>query len=275
MEKTKVAIQGWLGSFHHLAVNNYFVEEVEIVCCKQFSEMFNLLENNEIDCFMMAIENSVAGSIHNNYKLLKHSNFTIAGEIYLRIIQNLIVLKGQKIEEISEIQSHPMALAQCTDFFDKHKHIKATESFDTALSAKEIAEENKQGIATIGCTMAAEIYNLEILESSIENNKENYTRFLIIEKEKLKRNINKVSLFFTLTHEVGSLAKILNTLSEYNLNLTKIESLPVLGAKWKYEFYIDLIVSNLTNYRKAIEVLQTQTQEIKILGEYREGIEIL
>jgi len=275
MKKQKIAIQGWHGSFHHLALNNYFNNPVEIVCCGQFSDMFTLLANNEVDSILLAIENSVAGSIHNNYKLLKNHNFKITGEIYLRIVQNLIGLKGQKIENISEIKSHSMALAQCTDFLNKFSHIKASESVDTALSAKEISEENKPGIATIGCSMAADIYGLEIIAESIENNKENYTRFLIVEKENLNINFNKVSLYFTLPHKVGSLADVLNTTAKYNLNLTKIESLPVLGAKWKYEFYIDLIVDNLEIYEKALKIILSQTLELKVLGEYKEGIEII
>jgi prephenate dehydratase len=223
----------------------------------------------------MAIENSIAGSILPNYSLLQDSTMVVIGEIYLRIKQNLVALKGTKVENITEVYSHPIAILQCQAFFDNFPHIKLIDSIDTALSAKEIADNKLKNIGAIASTLAATNYGLEIISEGIETNKMNYTRFLILSDRKghvrPDPEANKASLTFTLAHEIGSLSKILSILSFYNINLTKIQSNPILGKDWQYHFFIDVTFDDYKYYRQAIDAIRPFTSELNIFGEYRKG----
>ncbi|MBN2518887.1 MAG: prephenate dehydratase [Bacteroidales bacterium] len=279
--KTKrVAIQGGYGAFHEIAATHYFKDEnIEVIPSVTFNDLFENLNSRHADYGIMAIENMVAGSIIPNYKLLKESNMKIIGEIYLRIKQNLVALPGQKIEDIKEVYSHPMAILQCQDFFKKYPHIRSIDSADTALSAKEIRDKKITGVAAISSEMAAKMYNLEILEESIESNKKNYTRFLIL-KDKNGDSVqddtaNKASLSFALAHEIGSLSKILSIFSFFNINLTKIQSLPIIGKDWEYQFYVDVEIHDYKTYLQSLESVKPFTSIFEILGEYKKGISII
>ncbi len=228
----------------------------------------------------MAIENSLAGSILPNYTLIKDSHMKIIGEIYLRIRQNLVALPGQKITDISEVYSHPMAILQCQMFFDQYPKIRLIESLDTALSARDIKEQGLMGIGAIASGLAAKKYDLEILATGIETNKMNYTRFLILKEnnddtDKYESNVNKASIHFALAHKTGSLSKILSILSYYDINLTKIQSMPIMGKDWEYQFYIDLMFDDYDWYRKSIDAISPFTSELGILGEYEKGKSIM
>ncbi len=276
----KIAIQGGAGAFHEIAALQYFGNEnIEIVPTLTFRDLFKSLKHQHADYGIMAIENMVAGSILPNYQLLSESNMKIIGEIYLRIIQNLVALPGQTIEQITEVYSHPMAILQCQIFFEDYPHIRLIESFDTALSAKEIADNNQYGIGAISSSEAAVKYGLEILKSSIETNKMNYTRFLILadreEEIEFEEPVNKSSLHFALSHEIGSLAKILSIFSYFNINLTKIQSLPILGKEWEYFFYVDVEFSDYNLYKHALDSVKPFTSLMGVLGEYHKGKSVM
>lgn len=277
-EKIKVAIQGGFGAFHEIAAREYFQgKEVEIIPCDTFKELFDLITKNDDTIGIVAIENTIAGSLLQNHNLLRESKCKIIGEHKLRIQHNLAVLPGQKIGEITEVHSHPIALMQCEDFLEEHKNLKAVEDEDTALSAKEIADNKLVGRGAICSKLAAEIYNLEIIAEGIETNKRNFTSFMIVVKEdiaeKMSKNIekNKSSLVFTLPHESGSLSQVLSVLSFYNMNLTKIQSLPIIGREWEYQFYINLTYKDYERYRQALDAIRPLTRDFEILGEYKEA----
>ena len=266
----KVSIQGIKGSFHHMVANEYF-KSFELLECSTFENLVKSIDKEESDFGVMAIENSIAGSILPNYALIDEYNLYITGEHYLNINHNLMCLAGQKIDEIYEVQSHPMALLQCSKFFNNYPHIKLIESEDTALFAKKISEKQINGVAAIASKEAAEIYDLEILNSSIQTIKNNMTRFVIVEKNKKNiSNFNKAALKFILDHKRGSLASILNMMSDCNLNLTKIQSLPVIKTPGKYAFFVDITFDSIENYKKAIKIIELMAQEFKILGEYKD-----
>lgn len=274
----RVAIQGVGGAYHDIAARGYFEgEEVEIVNCDTFKDVFKAIEKDDNLLGIIAIENTIAGSLLQNHNLLRESGCLIIGEYKLRISHQLAVLPGQKLEDIREVCSHPIALMQCEDFLDAHKNLRAVESDDTALSAKEITENRIIGRAAICSRLAAELYGLEILAEGIETNKRNFTRFLIIAKPDLayKMNrlmvLNKSTLVFTLPHEEGSLSKVLSVLSFYHMNLTKIQSLPIIGREWEYQFYINLTFDDYDRYRQSLDAIRPLTNEFQILGEYREG----
>ena len=275
----KIAIQGGLGAFHEIAAKHYFEgEEIEIIPRNTFKELFHSLNQGHVDLGITAIENSLAGSILPNYNLLKESDMKIIGEIYLRIKQNLVALKGQNISDIKEVYSHPMAILQCQDYFDQYPNIKVIESIDTALSAKEIHDKNLYGVGAIASGLAAENYDLEILADSIETNKMNYTRFLILgDDDEVKKitNPNKASISFALAHKIGSLSKILSILSYYDINLSKVQSLPIVGKDWEYQFYVDLLFDNYKIYKQAFEAIRPFTSNLGILGEYNKGVSII
>lgn len=276
----KIAIQGGYGAFHEIAAYHYFGQEnVEILPLNTFKDMMKSLKKHQADYGIMAIENSLAGSILPNYNLVKDSRMSIIGEIYLRINQNLVAIKGQKISQIKEVFSHPMAILQCQLFFDKYPEIKLIESIDTALSAKDIRDNNLMGVGAIASDLAAKKYNLEVLASGIETNKMNYTRFLILKENNgansVVSNPNKASIHFALAHKTGSLSKILSILSYYDLNLTKIQSLPIIGEEWAYQFYVDLMFDDYPWYRKSLEAIKPFTSELGILGEYIKGKSII
>jgi prephenate dehydratase len=276
----RIVIQGGYGAFHEIAANYYFEgEEIEILPRDTFKDVMKSLKKNNADFGIMAIENSLAGSILPNYGLLQDSTMHIIGEIYLRIEQNLVVLPGQTIEQIHEVYSHPMAILQCQDFFDKFPHIRLIESMDTALSAKDIRENILKGVGAIASRAAAEKYQLEIIAQGIETNKKNYTRFLIIgENNNHKQGpgvINKASIHFALAHKIGSLSKILSILSYYEINLTKIQSMPIIGKDWEYQFYVDVEIQDYSLYQKSLEAIKPFTSNLGILGEYQKGRSIL
>jgi prephenate dehydratase len=276
----RIVIQGGFGAFHEIAALHYFEnQEIEILPRNTFKEVVTSLRKSNVDYGIMAIENSIAGSILTNYSLLRESDMRIIGEIYLRIRQNLVALPGQTIADLREVYSHPMAILQCQQFFDGYEHIKLIESMDTALSAKEIREQELKGIGAIASKLAAEKYGLEIIAEGIETNKMNYTRFLILGENNnhniINEGFNKSSIYFALAHQIGCLSKVLSILSFYNINLTKIQSLPIIGRDWEYQFYVDIEFSDLNLYRQALQAVRPFTSDLGILGEYKKGKSIL
>ena len=276
----KIAIQGGYGAFHEIAAIKYFGDvNIEIVPRNTFKDLFKALKDGQVDYGITAIENSLAGSILPNYTLLLESNMKVIGEIYLRIRQNLVALSGQEMSDISEVFSHPMAILQCQNFFDNYPDIKLIDSLDTALSAKRIADEKLTGIAAIASDLAAEKYNLDIVAEEIETNKKNYTRFLILQDRNGSSfhdtDINKVSVSFAVSHKYGSLSKILSIFSFHEINLSKIQSMPIIGKDWEYQFYVDLEVSDYEQYKHALKAIQPFTSDVHILGEYYSGKKLL
>ncbi len=277
-----VAIQGGFGAFHELAARDFFGNiAIEIVPCETFTDLFNELQDKKADCGIVAMENSVAGSLLQNLTLLRESGLTIMGEQYLRVVQNLITLPGQTIDDLREIHSHPIAIQQCAVFLNelRRKGVKIIDSVDTALSVKWIREENLMGVGALGSELAAEMYSMEILKREVETNKRNFTRFQVItESDAVKeleqianQTINKATLCFSLHHEEGRLSQVLSVLSFYKMNLTKIQSLPIIGVEWEYFFYIDLVFTDYTRYQQALEAVRPLTEQLQILGEYQNG----
>ncbi|MBB4801295.1 prephenate dehydratase [Flavobacterium nitrogenifigens] len=269
---TKIAIQGIKGSFHHQVVKEYFSENVDIDECLSFEELIDSLIAGKSDQAVMAIENSIAGPIIPNYALIDKNNLHIIGEHYLNIQQNLMALKGQKIEDIKEVHSHPMALLQCMDFLKQYPNIKLIEDKDTAETARRIQEKQLTGIAAIASVTASEMYDLDIIASSIQTIKNNMTRFVIIKKQNSflpESEINRASIKFELDHKRGSLAAVLNVMSDCKLNLTKIQSLPKIETPWKYSFFVDVTFEKYEDYAKAKSLLNIMAEYFKVLGEYR------
>jgi prephenate dehydratase len=271
----QIAIQGGHGSFHEIAARKYFSNGISLLPCDTFGEITDALVCGKSDYGCFAIENTVAGSILQNYSLLKENPIEIIGEVYLRIEQNLIALPGQNIGDITEVHSHHMAIAQTREFFKDYPRIKLVESVDTAISAREISEGNIKGRGAIASKLAAEMYHLEILANSIETNKRNYTRFLILAKKGQNGNRNKqpdkASLCFSLSHQTGSLAKILSVIAFYDINLTKIQSLPILGQEWQYFFYVDVTFPDFHRYQQCLTAVTPLVKDMHILGEYNYG----
>lgn len=269
----KVAIQGYRGCFHEIAAKKYFGNKVQIVSCDTFNKQFEYFKSKKVDKIIMAIENSVAGSLLPNYSLLRQNNVRIIGETYLHISQNLMALPNQKLEDIKEIRSHYMAIEQCRKFLNQYPNKKITVCKDTALSAKEIYEKKTMGVAAIAGKLAADMYNLKLLETNIETNKRNYTRFLIVagneEIEDTTNEVDKASICFTLPHIVGSLAKVLSIFAFYNIDLTKIQSLPIVGQEWNYLFYVDLCFDSYSKYIQALNAVKPLTETFENLGEYK------
>jgi prephenate dehydratase len=275
----KIAIQGGYGAFHEIAAHHFFKnEEIEILPRNTFRDMLTTLKDRQCDFGIMAIENSLAGSIIPNYNLIINGNMHITGEIYLRIKQNLVAMPGVKIGELREVYSHPMAILQCQDFFDAHPHIRLIESMDTALSAQEVADKKARDLGAISSRMAAEKYGLDLVSESIETNKMNYTRFLILSENGIKiprEEVNKASIHFTVAHKFGSLSKILSILSYYEINLAKIQSMPIVGKDWEYMFYVDVEINDYEMYKRALEAIGPFTPSIGILGEYSKGESVI
>lgn len=267
----KVAIQGIKGSFHHIVAESYFSKDIELTECMTFSEMPKLLVDGKVDALVMAIENSIAASILPNYALIDKYQLNILGEYHLSIHQNLMGLKDQKIEDINEVYSHPMALLQCAEFFEKYPHIKLIEDQDTAEVARRIHEKQLKGIGAIASNLAAEIYDLEIIAPEIQTIKNNATRFFILDKNQDVRfeEGNKASIRFTASHKAGSLGAILTTFGSNNVSLSKIQSMPVIETPWKYSFFADLIFDDYKNYEKSLDQIASQTESLKIVGEYK------
>ena len=269
--KIKVAIQGKKGSFHHIVAQRYFGNQLSLVTCETFDSSVRELLRNSADLAVMAIENSIAGSIIPNYALIDQNDLKIVGEYGLNINHNLMVLPGQIIDDIKEVHSHPMALLQCKNFFQKYPSIVMVESEDTAEEAFRISKDQIKGIGAIASQEASDIYNLDILAHSIQSIKNNITRFVIIQKKGSlvsEDKINKASLKFTLDHQRGSLAAVLNVMSDCQLNLTKIQSLPVIETPGKYAFFVDVTFDDFNNYDKAKKLISIMASKFKILGEY-------
>jgi prephenate dehydratase len=270
--RTKIAIQGIKGCFHHQVAQEYYYQNVEVDECLSFEELVDSLLSGKSDQAVMAIENSIAGPIIPNYALIDKNNLHIIGEHYLDIHQNLMALKGQKIEDIQEVHSHPMALLQCMEFLKKYPNIKLVEDKDTAETARRIHQNQLKGIAAIASKTASEMYELEILAPEIQTINNNMTRFVIIKKENSfveENEINRASIKFELDHKRGSLAAVLNVMSDCKLNLTKIQSLPKIETPWKYSFFVDVTFEKYEDYAKAKALLTIMAEYFKVLGEYK------
>ena len=270
--ETKIAIQGIKGSFHHQVAQEYFHQNVAVNECLSFDALVDSLLNDKSQLAVMAIENSIAGSIIPNYALIDKNELHIIGEYYLDIIQNLMVLNGQELSEIQEVHSHPMALLQCMEFLKKHPKIKLVEDKDTAETARRIHQKQLKGIAAIGSKAAASMYDLTIIAPEIQTVNNNMTRFFIISKEANvlpKEEINKASLKFELDDSPGSLATVLNVMTNCKLNLTKIQSMPIIETPFQYSFFVDVVFEKYKHYEKAMKILAIMTNHFKVLGEYR------
>jgi prephenate dehydratase len=269
-----IAIQGAEGSNHHKVARDFYGDSIALKECMSFDTLVDSLLDKSANIGVMAIENTIAGSIIPNYALIDANNLHIIGEEYLNIHHHLMALKGQSILDIKEVWSHPMALLQCKAFFKNYPHIKLVEDVDTAEVAKRIAKENLIGIGAIAPKIAAEIFDLEIIEDEIQTIKDNATRFVIVQTEVPKNGIdqiNKASLKFQLNHKRGSLAAILNVLSDCKMSLTKIQSLPVIETPWKYSFFVDVTFEDYKDYEKAKTILEIMAEEFKVLGTYKNG----
>ena len=276
--KKKVAIQGIAGCYHDIAARNYYEgEEIEIIPCNTFPDVISTIKKDPSVVGLMAIENTIAGSLLQNHELIRESGLKVTGEYKLRISHSLVALPGTSIHDITEVNSHPIALMQCMEFLNTLPNAKVVEKEDTALSAKWIADNKLEGHAAICGKLAAEIYGMEVLAEGIETNKRNFTRFLSIADrwvaDEIMRGVdkNKSSLVFAVPHSSGSLSKVLAVLSFYDMNLTKIQSLPIIGREWEYLFYVDLTFTDFARYQKALDAILPLTKDLKILGEYAEG----
>jgi len=268
----KIGIQGVRGSYHHQVAQSIFTQEsTQIVEYLSFDALTKGLLQAEIDLAVMAIENSIAGSILPNYALLDRNNLSIIHETFLKINHQLMALPGQKIEDLQEVHSHPMALLQCAQFFEAYPNIRLVEAEDTALVAQKIQDEQLKGIGAIAGSAAAKLFGLNTLAEQIQTIKNNVTRFVIIAKEPLPLtpNLNKAALKFTLDHQRGSLATVLNVMSDCQLNLTKIQSLPVIETPGKYAFFVDVTFDAFAQYQKAESILKIMAQHFKVLGVYQ------
>jgi prephenate dehydratase len=267
-----VAIQGVKGSFHHIVSKEFFSNPVDIIECMTFDGVVDSLTTEACDAAIMALENSIAGSIIPNYALINKYDLHIVGEHYLDIQHNLMAWTNQSIEDIKEVYSHPMALLQCKEFFKLHPHIKLVEDKDTAEVAQRIQENKLKGIAAIASVTAAEIFELDILAHSIQTIKHNETRFVIVKRtnsEVTEDEISKASVKFEANHKRGSLATILNVMSDCKLNLTKIQSLPIVETPWKYAFFVDVTFDSYEDFKKAKSVIDIMGEGFKVLGEYK------
>jgi len=270
-DKPRVAIQGIRASFHEEAAFKYFGENIQTIECNSFKRTFDALENNEADYVVMAIENSIAGSILPNYSLLLNYNFPVIGEIYLPIQLHLMALPGVAFENVKYVTSHPIAIRQCIDFFDEYPHLQIVESNDTAACAKRIHDEKLTDTVAIANSLAAKLYELDILERRIESNKKNFTRFLILttHDRAVKKPANKASLCFQVSNQVGALAKVLNIFANQGVNMSKIQSMPVLGKRNEYNFYVDVEWEETKQYDSAVKQILKYTHNFNILGEYQ------
>jgi len=275
MKPIKIAIQGIKGSFHHQAAAQFYDADIELVECLSFPEIPEQLEAAKADTAVMAIENSIAGSILPNYALIDEYDLHITGEIHLDIHQNLMGLKGQNINDITRVYSHPMAILQCRKFFKKYPHISLIEDTDTAEVAKRIKDNHLKGVGAIASKMAANLYDLEIITAEIQTINNNATRFFILNKQAdntIEHSaINKASLKFILNHNTGALSDLLHVLATYGINLSKIQSLPIIHKPWEYAFFVDLIFKDYQQYLKAINAIKPLVISIKILGEYQQN----
>jgi prephenate dehydratase len=272
--QTRVSIQGYEGSFHQVAARQYFGKDVTVIPCGNFRDVVKIAGNKkESEGGVMAIENSIAGSILPNYNLLQKSNLKVTGEIYLQIRQHLLVNPGVKIEDIREVHSHPMAIQQCLAYLDKFNW-KLVETEDTALSAKHVHQHRSKHIAAIASKLASELFNLDMISPNIHTMKSNYTRFLIIQREGMSTpatDANKASVNFHTDHSRGSLAKVLTAIAESGINLSKLQSFPIPGSDWKYSFHADMEFESIDQFEEVIKRIKPLTEETNVYGVYRKG----
>ena len=272
--KTKVSIQGYEGSFHQVAAQDFFGKDVEVIPCATFRDVIRIASNKkESDGGVMAIENSIAGSILPNYNLLQKSNLRIIGEIYLQINQHLVVNPGVKLEDIREVHSHHMAIQQCMDFLDKYKW-KHVETDDTALSAKHIHQHKSKHIAGIASKLAADLFQLNVIVPNIHTLKNNYTRFLVLRPDdgtSPAEDANKASVNFHTDHSRGSLANVLTVIADGGINLSKLQSFPIPGTEFQYSFHADMEFDSMEQFEEVIKLIKPLTAELKIYGIYRNG----
>jgi prephenate dehydratase len=269
----KIAVQGIAGSFHEDAAQRYFDEEVEVIECKSFTSVCELIDADEVGYAVMAIENSIAGSLLQNYSLIRNYHLRIIGEIYLHIQLNLMVLPGVKRKDIKEIYSHPVSFLQCNEYLEKYfPHAERKELGDNAKVAKLISDEKINYAAAISNLRSAELYGLQVIDKAIESNKKNYTRFLILSKQgNPTEGTNKASICFEVGHFYGALARVLNIFAENRINLNKIQSVPIIGKPNEYTIHVDLEWENPENYDKAIHQVLKSVSSLSILGEYVRG----
>lgn len=274
VNSTSVAIQGFEGSFHQVAAQQYFGKNVNVITCSTFRDVVKIAANKKLsDGGVMAIENSIAGSILANYTLLEKSSLLIVGEVYLPIKQHLLVNPGVQLKDIKEVHSHHMAILQCMDYLGS-QNWKLVETEDTALSAKHIHQHKCKHIAGVASKLAADLFGLEILVPNIHTQKNNYTRFLIVQpktKALELEDVNKASIHFVTNHTKGSLAKVLAAIADFDCNLSKLQSMPIAGTKFKYSFHADVEFTNKEQWQKVEKAIQQQTEELKIFGVYKNG----
>ncbi|HEY4149149.1 MAG TPA: prephenate dehydratase [Chitinophagaceae bacterium] len=270
----RVSIQGYEGSFHQVAAEQFFGDDVKVICCATFREVIRIAgSKKESEGGVMAIENSIAGSILPNYNLLQKSNLRVTGEIYLHISQNLLVNKGVKLEDIREVHSHPMAIQQCLEYLDKYDW-KLIETEDTALSAKHVHQHRSKHIAAIASRRAAELFDLNVIGPNIQTMKHNYTRFLVLQREEGAVQVagaDKASVNFQTDHSRGSLARVLSRIAEGGINLSKLQSFPIPGSDWKYSFHADMEFEGVEQFNKVIKEITPLTEELKVYGVYKKG----
>ena len=272
----RIAIQGAPGSFHHIAARQHFGEDIELICCDTFEGVFSAMREDDSVLGLMAIENTIAGSLLHNYELMRENKCTIVGEHKLRIEHCIACLPEEGWDDLREVNSHPVALQQCRNYLNKHPHLKVVEAEDTAGVARRISQNQLSGHAAICHASAAEQYGLKVLCNHIEDNKHNFTRFLALADEwqadryREVSGTNKSSIVFSLPHEEGSLSQVLSIFSFYKINLTKIQSLPIIGREWQYLFYVDVTYTDYVRYRQSIDAVRPLTRDLRILGEYPE-----
>lgn len=270
----KVSIQGFEGSFHQVAAQQFYGKEVKVIPCATFRDVVKIAANKkESHGGVMAIENSIAGSILPNYNLLQKSGLKIVGEIYLTIKQNLLVNRGVQLEDIREVHSHPMALQQCLDFLDKHNW-KLVETEDTALSAKRLSKTHSKHHAAIASKLAADLFNLDVLAPNIHTMKKNYTRFLVVQRDDVAQQVegaDKASIHFHTDHSKGSLARVLSAIAGNDINLSKLQSFPIPGSDWRYAFHADLEFNTAVQFEKAMKDIGSLTEALTIYGIYKKG----
>jgi prephenate dehydratase len=267
-----IGIQGTQGSFHHLVAQEFYGKEVEVLEFMSFAEMVKSLVDGDCGEAVMAIENSIAGSILPNYALIDENDLRIVGEHYIPIDMNLMALPGQHIEDIKKVYSHPMALLQCKEFFKSYPHIKLIEDTDTAEVARRISEKGSKHVAAVASKAAAQIFGLDILAESIHTKKSNATRFLILSKKRIEPNgeiIDKASMKFELESKRGSLVSVLNIIRDFEMDMTKIQSMPIIEAPWKYSFFVDVIFEDYGEFQKAVEIMKVMTDQFHVLGTYK------
>ncbi len=273
--QTRVSIQGYEGSFHQVAARQFFGKDVGVITCATFREVIRVASSRkESDGGVMAIENSIAGSILPNYNLLQKSNLRVVGEIYLQINQHLLVNPGVRLEDIREVHSHHMALLQCIDFLEKYPSWKLVETEDTALSAKHLQQHHSRHRAAIASKLAAELFGLEVLAPNIHTMKNNYTRFLILQREDnamTVREPDKASVNFHTDHSRGSLARVLTKIADGGINLSKLQSFPIPGSEWEYSFHADMEFEDIGQFERVIEAIRPLTAALKIYGVYKKG----